>query len=276
MPLKNAVAALVAVVLIAVLPVCATPQQPNSDAYRMQASRPELVATLGRLRELSRSPSPPTWVSTETTVVRARLDEGDFRVGDRVLLAVEDPGVFVGRDERSAQVGKSQEQQLCDTFTVGMGQELLLPVVGKVSLRGVLRSEVESVLARTIGGYIKDPVIHARSLVTLGVTGEVGRPGYYSMSPDAILPAVLTAASGPTKDAKMNKLRLERDGKAFLEGKALRRAMEQGATLDALQVRSGDHLVVPSRTHGDLYEPLRFIAVLLGIPVTVYTLTHLH
>src|SRR5437762_2302023 len=131
MPLKNAVAALVAVVLIAVLPASATPQQPNSDAYRMQASRPELVATLGRLRELARSPSPPTSVSTETTFVRARLDEGDFRVGDRVLLAVEDPGVFVGRDERSAQVGKSQEQQLCDTFTVGMGQELLLPVVGR-------------------------------------------------------------------------------------------------------------------------------------------------
>src|SRR5207302_1617381 len=58
MPLKNAVAALVAVVLIAVLPASATPQQPNSDAYRMQASRPELVATLGRLRELARSPSP--------------------------------------------------------------------------------------------------------------------------------------------------------------------------------------------------------------------------
>ena len=74
----------------------------------------------------------------------------------------------------------------------------------------------------------------------------------------------------------MNKLKLERDGRALFEGKTLRRAIEQGATLDALHVRSGDQLLVPSKQHGDMYGPLRFLAVLLSIPVTIYTLTHLH
>src|SRR2546429_203775 len=138
----------------------------------------------------------------------------------------------------------------------------------------VLRPDLE--VTRAIGRYIRDPVVHARSLVSVGVTGEVARPGFYGLAPDAVVSAALNAAGGLTKDAKMDKLKLERDGRALVEGKALRRAIEQGATLEALHVRSGDQLVVPSKQHGDIYGPLRLVAVLLGIPVTVYTLTHLH
>ena len=250
-------------------------QQPGGDAYRMQATRPELEATLARLRDLARSPSRPADVAADTTYIRRRLERGDFYVGDRVLLAVEDPVPLRAPGDHTAPQAKSQEQQLSDTFTVGTGQELLLPVVGRVSLRGVLRSELEPVLAQAIAGYIKDPVMRARSLVSVGVTGEVARPGYYSVPPDAVLSAVLTTAGGPTKDAKLKKLTLERDGKALLDGKALGRAIARGSTLDELQVRSGDQLVVPSNRHGDLFEPVRFIAVLLSIPVTIYTLTHL-
>ncbi len=239
-------------------------QEPNGDAHRMQAPRPDLEATLQRLRALGQA---------DTSYVRARLEDGDFRAGDRVLLAVDDP--MLGT-ERPATGGKSQEQQLSDTFTVGVGPEIVLPVVGAVSLRGTLRSELEPVVTRAIGRYIRDPVVHARSLVSVGVTGEVARPGFYGLAPDAVVSAALNAAGGLTKDAKMDRLKLERDGRALVEGKALRRAIEQGATLETLQVRSGDQLVVPSKQHGDIYGPLRFVAVLLGIPVTVYTLTHLH
>ena len=258
MPFRNALAVLAFVSLPAMA------QQPNGDAHRMQVSRPDLEATLQRLRALGQA---------ETSYVRARLEAGDFRAGDRVLLAVDDP--MLGT-ERPTTGGKSQEQQLSDTFTVGVGPEIVLPVVGAVSLRGTLRSELEPVVTRAIGRYIRDPVVHARSLVSVGVTGEVARPGFYGLAPDAVVSAVLNAAGGPTKDARMDKLKIERDGRALVEGKALRQAIEQGATLDALQVRSGDQLVVPSKQHGDIYGPLRFVAVLLGIPVTVYTLTHLH
>ena len=276
MPSKTALAALAALVaatLLAFVPTSARTQQPNSDAHRLQATRPELEATLARLRGLGRSDSTAEWLEAETTYVRARLDAGDFRPGDRVLLAVEDPMLGV---DRVPATGKSQEQQLSDTFTVAGGPEILLPVVGAVSLRGTLRSELEPVVTRMIGRFLRDPVVHARPLVSVGVTGEVARPGYYGLPPDAVVSAVLNAAGGPTRDAKMNKLKLERDGRTLLEGKALRRAIEQGGTLDALQVRSGDQLVVPSNLHGDLYPSLRFVAVLLSIPVTIYTLSHLH
>lgn len=259
---------------LALAPTSVTAQQPNSEAHRLQATRPDLEAALDRLRPLARSGSASSWAAAETTYIRTRLDEGDFRAGDRVLVIVDDVALPPTAD-RPAQVGKSQEQQLSDTFTVRVDQDVLLPVVGTVPLRGVLRSELEAVVTRAIAGYIKDPVVHARPLVSVGVNGEVARPGFYGVPPDAVVSAVLTAAGGPTKDARMDKLKLERDGKALFEGKTLRRAIEQGRTLDELQVRSGDQLVVPTQHHGDLYAPLRFFAVLLSIPVTVYTLTHL-
>src|SRR5205085_903856 len=267
MPSRNVLA------MLAFVSLSATAQQPTGDGHRMQATRPELEASLGRLRELGRSGPGPAWLEAETSYVRSRLDAGDFRAGDRGLLAVEDP--MLGAD-RPPLGGKSQEQQLTDTFTVGVGPEIVRPVVGAVSLRGTLRSELEPVMIRAIGRYIRDPVAHARSLVSVGVTGEVARPGFYGLPPDAVVSAVLNAAGGPTKDARMDKLKLERDGRALFEGKTLRRAIEQGATLDALHVRSGDQLLVPSKQHGDMYGPLRFLAVLLSIPVTIYTLTHLH
>src|SRR5437879_12826964 len=83
----------------------------------------------------------PDGVSTETTYIQRRLKEGDFRVGDRILLVVEDPEPPA--TGAGTPVVKSSEQQLSDTFTVGSSQELTLPVVGVVSLRGVLRTELE-------------------------------------------------------------------------------------------------------------------------------------
>ena len=276
MPSRTAVTTLAALTWagsLAFVAPSARAQQPNNDAHRLQATRPELGATLDQLRELGRSGPGPDWLEAETTYVRARLDAGDFRPGDRVLLAVEDPMLGV---DRTPTANKSQEQQLSDTFTVSVGPEILLPVVGVISLRGTLRSELEPVVTRAIARFLRDPVVHARPLVSVGVTGEVTRPGYYGLPPDAVVSAVLNAAGGPTRDAKMNKLKLERDGRTLLEGKALRQAIEQGGTLDALHVRSGDQLIVPSNQHGDLYPSLRFIAVLLSIPVTIYTLSHLH
>lgn len=254
--------------LVLALPAAALPQQPSGPdpgGHRLQATRAELEAVGQRLRG--------TGQASESAYVQQRLDAGDFRVGDRVLLMVEDPPLPATTD-RPMPI-KTQEQQLSDTFTVGAGTELLLPIVGTVSLRGVLRSELEGVVTNAVGRYIRDPVVHARPLISVGVTGEVGKPGYYGVPADAVVSALLNAAGGPTKDAKMNKLKFERDGHALLSGGSLRRAMEQGRTLEELQLRSGDQLIVPTKNHGDIYDPIRLIAVLLSIPLTVYTLTHL-
>src|SRR5207249_2001066 len=83
------------------------------------------------------------------------------------------------------------------------------------------------------------------------------------------------AAGGPTRDAEMKKLKLDRAGKTLWQGDEFRRAIAEGRTLDQLRVQAGDELIVPTSKHGDIYGPLRFVAVLLSIPITIYTLTHL-
>jgi len=111
--------------------------------------------------------------------------------------------------------------------------------------------------------------------LSVGVTGEVARPGYYAVPGDAVVAMLLTAAGGPTKDAQMNKLKLDRAGQTLWQGTEFRRAIAEGRTLEDLRVQAGDQLIVPSKKQSDLFSPIRFIAVLLSIPVTIYTLTHL-
>ncbi len=138
----------------------------DETARRLQATRAELEARRDALREMART-SRPDWLVAESAVVQMRLDQGDFRVGDRVVLIVEDPSPVRGAADRAGV--KSEEQQLSDTFTVGAGQELLLPVVGTVSLKGALRSELQPIVAREIARFIRDPVVHARALLSVGV-----------------------------------------------------------------------------------------------------------
>src|SRR5260370_853313 len=90
---------------------------------------------------------------------------------------------------------------------------------------------------------------------------------------DVALSDALTAAGGPTQDAKLDKVRVERVGKRVLEGKELRLAFAEGRTLDEMQLRSGDQFVVPG-VPGHGYDHVRFWATLLSIPVPIYALAH--
>ena len=251
----------------------AQPASPAAAAHRLTQRRADLEERLRRLVGMAATGRYENGVSAavvraETTYIQRRLREGDFRVGDRVLLAVEDPEPPL--TGAATPVVKSSEQQLSDTFTVGSLQELTLPVVGVVSLRGVLRLTVE------IARYIRDPVVHARALVGLALSGELARPGYYSVPADAVIPAVLMAAGGTTHETKLNKLKIQRNGQTIWEGDALRRAIAAGSTVDDLELQPGDAIVVPrSGSIGGLYGPAQLVAVLLGIPVTIYTLTRI-
>ena len=94
--------------------------------------------------------------------------------------------------------------------------------------------------------------------------------------PEAPLTDLVTAAGGYTTNAKLADIRLQRGEAKVLEKQRLRLLMAQGTTLDAAGLRPGDELVVPKRKNTDVLEGFRLAAVVLGIPVTIYALTHLH
>ena len=251
-------------------PRAAPAQQPaDSGSATLQATR-------ASLEQLARRPEDPGGAGgaasrSSIAMIHARLSDGDFRPGDRVWLVVEGEPQLPDRPE-PAQPPRTIERQLSDTFTVGPARELTLPVIGVISLRGVLRAELEPYLTQQIASSVKDPVVHAKSLIRVSVSGAVAKPGFYFLPADAALSDALTAAGGPTQDAKLDKLRVERSGRRILQGKELRLAFSDGRTLDEMRLQAGDQFIVPG-VPGHAYDDVRFWATLLSIPVAIYVLS---
>ncbi len=175
---------------------------------------------------------------------------GGFQPGDRIILSVDG------------------EKQLTDTFTVRTGPLIDLPEIGVVPLDGVRREEIQSYLANVIGKFLRDPVVRARSLMRVGVIGEVGKPGFYILPTDALITDALTSAGGVTRDARMKKFHVDRDGVTVIETGPLTDALTRGATLGDVGIEPGDQLIIPRLPDPD--HTVRWLTLLLTIPAAIY------
>lgn len=242
-------------ILVAALAIWATEiasaQNRDWGAYRVDANRADLQAALSNLEAAARSraysPGLRERAREQAGAARARLSDGDLRVGDRVVLYVEG------------------EPALSDTFVVSPERTLLLPAIGETSLSGVLRSELTGHMAEQIGRFVREPVVRAQSYVRVSVTGEVGLPGFHLMAPELPLSEAIMAAGGPAATARLSKVKVRRDGARVFEGDELQRAIGRGATVAELQLRSGDDVVVPRRSIFASGEIARTIVVVSGV-----------
>jgi polysaccharide biosynthesis/export protein len=189
--------------------------------------------------------------------VTATVLGGDFQVGDQIDLQVEG------------------DSSLSRTFTVGPGPALPLPVIGAIPLAGVRRSEVEAYLTRQLSRYLKAPVVHAKALVHLSIIGEVEHPGFYSVPVDMVLGEAVMRAGGPTRDAKVAAMRIERDGRSILRGDSLQLALGHALTVAQVGLHDGDRLIVPRLIVHDSESTVRIIAILVTIPAAIFGITHL-
>ena len=121
------------------------------DPGRSERTRADLEAQLARFEEFLRSPayseSLKRSVRANAELIRARLENGDFRLGDRVVLTVQGEANLQG-----------------DTISVQAGPVIQLPLFGDVPLRGVLRSEVQEHITEHLRSFIREPVVRAQGL----------------------------------------------------------------------------------------------------------------
>ena len=231
------------------------------DPRRAELTRPELEQLLADLdataASVAYSERLRARARAEATLVRKRLAEGDFQVGDRVLLMVEG------------------EAAMNDTFVVELGRVLTLPVIGPVRMAGVLRSELQAHLTQTISRYLRDPVVHAQSLMRLSITGAVAQPGFYTLPTNLVFTDALMAAGGPISTAVLEKITVERGREKLWEGEAMQQALNDGRTLDQMYLQAGDRIVVPQKTPGGFSSGLRNISIGIGLIFTVYGLVQL-
>jgi len=227
-----------AVALLAA-PVMARAQDDKAAVERPLATRQELESALQR-----------AGASQVAARIKTRLSDGDFRRGDRIALEVQG------------------EEALTDTFVVGTGAELLLPppTVGSLSLKGVLRSELQPKMSEYVSRFRNNAMVRAHPLLRLSVQGEVTKAGIYAVPADAQLADALMAAGGTTQFAKANQVIIERNGKPLWKGSAF------DTDLDALGLQDGDQIMVGSNRPGG-NDNLRIAALLVSIAGGLYGLS---
>jgi protein involved in polysaccharide export with SLBB domain len=224
-------------------------QNTDSIGNRLLASRAELKQAQSRFAAAG--------MSDAAARINLRLTEGDFQPGDHILLAV------------------TAETTLTDTFVVAPDRSLHLPppVSGDVSLRGILRSELEPHLTSFISRYVRGPVVRANPLVRLSVQGEVAHAGFYGVPANGLLSDALMAAGGTTQNANLKKLKVERAGETILEDDGVRRALASSLTLDQLGLRNGDEISIGRKRGGTMVDGLRVTALIVSTAVGIYTLS---
>ena len=176
-----------------------------------------------------------------------------FQVGDRILLVVDG------------------DTTLSDTFTVVAGPAIQLPVIGTVSLAGVPRTGIEDHMRRELARYLKDQVVHARALIRLSIQGAITRPGFYAVPTDLVLADALMVAGGPIQEARVDKMRIQRNGARIWTGAKLQAKIARGATLEELGLRAGDQIDVP-RGH-DTESTVRIVGGIATIAIAVCVLS---
>ncbi len=258
MPIRK-IAILVAAVSL-VSRAASAQQEETWDPRQVYMSRAELSALFDRFERAANSAAYSEYLREqsrfEASLVRQRLEQGDFQVGDRILLRVQG------------------EATLTDTFTVTEGRVLALQDIGEVPLQGVLRSELEPYVTDFLARYVRNPRVVARSLIPVTIIGGVTTPGFYTVPSQLRLDDVLTLAGGPTALAQLDRLRIERGGRRIWEGAPLQQAIVEGRTLDQLNIRGGDQIHLPAAggTIGAWEASVRTIGYLLAIPISIFAI----
>lgn len=213
--------ALTAVVFAtAILPHLAPAQTPS--AARREVNRTELEAQARQADSLGRT--------QEAFALHTRLRDGDFDVGDRILVRYEGLGL-----------------RGMDTLVVEEGRMLRLGnQLGDMSLLGVLRSELTDSVAKRVARYYRNEVVHVTPLLRLSIGGAVTRPGAYYLPTDAPLSDLL-AQSGRDGNADPQNIVVRRGEVVVWAKDDVQSALQDGLTLQQLNLEPGDELVVGAR-----------------------------
>jgi protein involved in polysaccharide export with SLBB domain len=158
--------------------------------------------------------------------IRQRLRDGDFQIGDRILLSVFSDAAHT------------------DTLVVRDGRVIDLPGKSVLPLSGVLRSELRDKVTAEVLKYVKAERVDVTPLTRIGVLGEVAHPGYFAFRSDVPITDAIMQAGGPTALADVQRSTVRRASREFRSADETRQAVAKGLTLDQFGLTAGDELVV--------------------------------
>ncbi|HRN52504.1 MAG TPA: hypothetical protein PK788_03360 [Gemmatimonadaceae bacterium] len=210
--------------------VTMAPSLAAQDVGTMLSTRAELEAELARREQWAQSTAYSERLRAraqrEAAELRARLTDGDFRVGDRLLMRVDGRVTFN------------------DTLSVTSGRRLIVPGLGTLEVGGLLRSELQARAQAQFRESVLDAVVAVRPLARLAVFGSVGGPGYQSVPLETRVDELLMGARGPGVDARPERFSIQRGDTTIVDADGVQYAIAHGATIGDLGLRDGDYLLV--------------------------------
>lgn len=250
---------------LASLPGILRAQDQPVDAQRPLATRAQLQATLAEAEQVANgggfSGSYRQAKRDEAAMLRDRLTEGDFYIGDQITITV------VGVDTSLGGLG--------GTHTVAAGRVLLLPGLAEIPLRGVLRSEIEGYLTEQIARYVRNPTIRVRPSLRLTFLGGVNTPGFHQVDADLLISDALSLAGGINNSTVLKDSKVLRGEDEIIDGETFARAVSSGKTIDQLNLRAGDEINVGVRSQRDWFTTVRTFAAIPALILSTYGLGRL-
>ncbi len=193
-----------------------------------RAALAERVATLEQQSSSgSVSGSAKSRATAELSAIRMRLQQGDFRVGDRFVITLR------------------QDSVRSDTASVRDSLKVSVANLPDASLAGVLRSELDEHMTAHVARYLRNVSVRTSVLTRVAILGAVRTPGFYYASPDRPISDLVMVAGGPADQANLNELEVSRGTAKLLSVKDSRKAVKDGRTLEQLDVQSGDEVKIP-------------------------------
>jgi protein involved in polysaccharide export with SLBB domain len=237
-------------------PASARAQADTQEGRKAIATRDELQAALAEADRIATSDgfsgSFREQKQREAGLIRERLQEGDFQVGDQVQVTIFGEATTSGLQ------------------TVGPGRVLSLPGLPDIPLRGVLRSEVEPYLREQVAKYIRDAQVKARAMIRVSIIGGVTKPGFYQLDADMMLSDALMSAGGILAGAEFKRSVVKRGEDKILEKDSFTKALADGRSLDQLNLRAGDIIDVGQKPAHNTFATVQTIAIIPGLILGVY------
>lgn len=161
-----------------------------------------------------------------------------------------------------------REEDLSGRFRVDENGVVTLPLLGERRVTGIPIDRLREDLTRAYRTELRNPAIEVTPLRQVLVLGAVNQPGPYEVMPITSVLGVIAAAGGATSAGDLNRIQIARDGVILADRVA------PGATLVALNLRSGDQIIVANK-NWFLRNQSFVVSVLLAIPSVIYTITRI-
>lgn len=162
-----------------------------------------------------------------------------------ILLALCMGGDIYLHPNDAVEIKIWRQEELSGWYFVDDDTSIIIPLLGKRSIKDVDIDSLSSVLLREFEKYYTDLLVDIDFYYRINVFGEVKAPGHYYVKSDDNLANLLAQAGGPTDRGSLGGIRIINLG---AERKInFEKVLKEGKDVEQLELRPGDIVIVPRR-----------------------------